>query len=113
MSNHIIPVVFNNRNGNGEEQYQQWLTQHRDGFVLNTTRSQGGRAKYMVLHRAVCRSISEYTNAKTPGCYTQGTYIKICALDIESLKTWATDNGRSDGSFSSEFPRCCRQTDTV
>ncbi|MBE7467783.1 MAG: hypothetical protein HS114_15610 [Anaerolineales bacterium] len=108
MTNHT-PVIFDKHNSNNEEQYQTWLTQNPDGFVVNTTWNTRERANYMVLHRATCKSISNYTAKKKWGGYTQRNYIKVCAQDIESLRDWIKNNGRPNGSFTREFPRCCKQ----
>ena len=87
--------------------YLKWLSQHPSGFVLNTEKSKN--PNYMVLHRAWCQSISQVGNPGRPGRFTERDYIKICAPDEESLRNWARQHGRSDGSFSSEKCYCLSQ----
>src|SRR5262245_56796379 len=57
--------------------YFKWLKAHPEGFVLNTTRKKN--PKYLVLHRATCRTISEYSGKQKPGGFTERDYIKVCA----------------------------------
>ena len=52
-------VVFDN----SDTDYQAWLSANPTGFVLNARRSLV--PSYMVLHRASCPSISQYTRMKT------------------------------------------------
>lgn len=91
----------------GDGAYLQWLTQHPHGFVLNTARSSS--PGYMVLHRAVCPSISTYTHNARPGGFTERDYIKVCSADIEQLRVWVRQHGRPDGSFSRDCPLCSPQ----
>jgi len=88
-----------------DESYLRWLASHQDGLVVNTTRSRS--PSYMVLHRASCPYITAYMGrASRPGGFTERGYIKVCAVDVPSLRAWARQHGRLDGSFSSECPRC-------
>jgi hypothetical protein len=89
---------------NDDAAYLHWLAQHPRGFVINTPR--GKPASYMVLHRATCASVGEYNRMARPGGFTERSYIKICAPDIESLRTWVRQHGRLDGSFSAHCSRC-------
>lgn len=57
-----------------DEAYFEWLNQYEDGFVLNTRRTKD--ANYMVLHRATCHSISQYTGRARAGGFTERDYIK-------------------------------------
>lgn len=43
--------------------YLRWLTTHPDGYVLNTERNPSPR--YLVLHRASCRTISTLPRGAT------------------------------------------------
>ena len=91
---------------NDDNAYLAWLDHYLDGFVINTTRSRN--ASYMVLHRAGCPHISIPRKMVGPGGFTEREYIKICSINVESLRKWVRENGRRDGSFSSECP-CVEQ----
>ena len=56
-----------------DDGYEEWLAGHPTGFVLNVERSP--RAANIMLHRAVC-----YTISGSPARGTQWTrdYIKLC-----------------------------------
>ncbi len=88
-----------------DDLYQDWLAANANGFVINTSRAR--RAKYMVLHRARCPSISKYTEFARPhGGFTERDYIKVCAPTVDELRGWVKSNGRDDGSFSNECSHC-------
>lgn len=93
-------TVFDNH----ERKYQAWLRSHLGGYVLNTRRKPD--PEYMVLHRAHCRTISQYHAMARPGGYTERDYIKVCADSEVELRAWAKANGRRDGSFSKECSLC-------
>lgn len=84
--------------------YQQWLSQHSSGFVINTERTK--KPGYMVLHTTQCKHISQYKTMALTGGFTERLYVKICADNIDSLRAWTKQNGRPDGSFSSECSHC-------
>jgi hypothetical protein len=88
----------------GDTQYQSWLREHYDGFVLN--RRRGKSDSYLVLHRASCPMISTYNDMAKPGGFTERNYIKVCSTKTEPLKEYARSIGRSDGSFSGMCSRC-------
>jgi hypothetical protein len=52
-----------------DRDYQRWLGENRNGFVVNTTRDYS--PDYMVLHRASCRHISEPSHETEPGGFTE------------------------------------------
>lgn len=87
-----------------EAGYLDWLSRNPQGFVINTPR--GRPTNYMVLHRATCRSISQYNRMARPGGFTERDYIKICAPDVAGLQDWTRQHGRSDGSFSQVCQLC-------
>ena len=79
-------IVFRN----DERSYLKWLSDQPHGYVLTTSRS--APARYMSLHGATCKLISEYKNNK-PGAFTERSYIKICSTDLEALRTWVLSKG--------------------
>jgi len=88
--------------------YLRWLGDHPSGYVVNTWRLPS--PNYMVLHRANCRSISEYTAHSAPGAFTERQYSKACAETVSDLRRWVRANGQPDGSFTSEACPRCRPT---
>lgn len=78
--------------------YLSWVTHHRAGFVLDCLRppSKGRRT----LHRAACPEIK--TSSKKRTHWTTGRHMKACAMDEESLKTWAAEQ-------TGAVLRTCRQ----
>jgi hypothetical protein len=87
-----------------DAQYQKWLAANPSGYVVNPNRSHAPR--YMVLQRASCKHSSEPVHETEPGGFTERQYIKVCASDVQSLRTWVADNGRPDGTFSNECGNC-------
>lgn len=85
-----------------DDSYQEWLAENPSGFVINTMRNCS--TDYMVLHRATCSSISQYTDMAQPGGFTERKYIKICADTIEDLEYWIRRHGAK--TFSNECSRC-------
>jgi len=87
-----------------EKEFQAWLAQNPDGFVINTRRNRP--PSYMVLHRATCSKIWEYNRMARPGGFTERNHIKICSSTKRNLSDWVKLNGRSDGSFSKRCSFC-------
>jgi hypothetical protein len=87
-----------------EAGYLAWIREHPAGFVLHTERNKN--PYYMILHRATCPQISEYTAKMRPGGFTERDFIKICSLDVDCLRLWIPRHGRPDGSFSSTCSVC-------
>jgi hypothetical protein len=59
---------------NDDDGYLGWISQHPDGFVINT--STRPSPAYLKLHRATCSTISRLQpQAKT---FTDGDYSKLC-----------------------------------
>ena len=85
-----------------DEGYLVWIASNPDGLVLNVRRNSD--SNYVVLHRAICRSIS--TDKREPGAYTARSFRKICATDISELRAAAKREGRGDGSFSKRCSLC-------
>ena len=95
-----MPIIFD---GN-DDAYQNWLTENPRGYVMNARRNMA--PSYRVLHRAFCSSIRNYSAQKCQGAFTQRSYIKICAPDVDDLRDWLRRNGRPNGTFSKECSRC-------
>jgi hypothetical protein len=89
-----------------DKSYLSWIVEHPNGYVVNVRRNEN--QSYMVLHKSTCGTIQNlYRSAgATDGGFTEHNYLKICAKDIEDLKTYARAHGRADGSFSKECGRC-------
>jgi len=84
--------------------YQKWIRENKDGFVLNVQRNIS--SQYMVLHKANCRKIYEYNRMSRPGGFTERQYIKVCGKDLEELHGWAARNGSLGGRFSKACSFC-------
>ncbi len=65
-----------------EKAYLDWIQNNPNGYVVNTNRKPN--KKYLMLHKAVCSSIST-----SFGNYTTHEYIKFCSLNLEKLENWA------------------------
>lgn len=85
-----------------ETSYERWLHVNPEGFVVNTFRRPA--ARYFVLHRATCHSISKHKPHTDAAAFTGGRYIKICAHSPEDLLVWARSNGIEE--FSSYCTAC-------
>jgi len=81
--------------------YERWLTDHPDGFVINTERNPTRR--YLRLHRAACRMIS---GTPTNGRAWTINYTTACGDEAE-LQRWARSLGgeASPCSFCVDLPR--------
>ena len=80
-------IVFeNNENG-----YLQWIAANPEGYVLNSYRRIS--PKYMVLHRATCRTINEYLKNMAENAFTGGQYMKICSSNHADLSAWVNASG--------------------
>lgn len=95
-----MAIEFNNNDKN----YQAWLAANPYGFVLNTPRNHS--PEYMVLHKASCFSISNYTRMAQPGGFTERQYVKVCGKIVDDLRTWVRQHGRPDGSYTGECRLC-------
>lgn len=83
-----------------DEGYQNWVTNHLQGYVINTYQNANAtQANYMSLHQASCRHISNFEGGNS-GAFTAGQYMKVCATDVASLRDWVKVHGRDDGSFT-------------
>src|SRR5271157_5212954 len=100
-----MPIeVFDGRNAaHGDENYLIWMRTHQDGYVVNTWRNID--PNYMALHRPSCASITDEARYES-GAYTERQLTKICADTIDELRDWVRQNGRPDGSFTSDRCYC-------
>jgi hypothetical protein len=80
-----------------DKAYQEWVTKHPQGFVINT--NQGVSPEYMALHKATCGHVSNFDN-REQGAFTERGYMKVCSTEIDQLREWAKVHGRTDGSFT-------------
>lgn len=67
--------------------YQEWLADHRSGYVVNTGRNPS--AAYLMLHRADCHTI---TGTPAAGSTFTGDYSKVCGSRDE-LEAFAAKLG--------------------
>ncbi|MDN4546389.1 HNH endonuclease signature motif containing protein [Pseudomonas sp. C32] len=74
-----------------ETEYQNWIASNPNGFVLTTTKNIS--ISYMVLHRATCRTISQYMSNMAKGAFTGKRYIKICSNNPGDLSDWVETQG--------------------
>lgn len=84
--------------------YQAWLAMNRQGYVINLRRNLS--PSYMVLHKASCPTISNYGGMSKKGGFTERSFIKVCALELDVLRQWARSHGRGNATFSNECSRC-------
>jgi hypothetical protein len=69
-----------------DDDYLNWVTAHRAGYVINVSRGERGVA---MMHSAACHTIV----SRPP--FT-GPYIKICSTALAELHQWASDHRRAD-----------------
>jgi DNA-binding MarR family transcriptional regulator len=84
---------------NEDRAYQNWVTHHRLGFVLDGRRQPRGRG--LTLHRAACPEV-KFSPAKRRR-WTTGNRFKACALDRSELENWARDES---GQPAEHCPLC-------
>lgn len=75
---------------NDEGEYQGWLKNNPEGYVLTTVRDID--PGYMSLHRASCRMISQYMKTMATDAFTGRRYIKICSRSPNALAAWIRVN---------------------
>lgn len=74
-----VPTVetFDDR----ESEYLDWIARHPDGYVANADRADVV-PQYPMIHRASHRLMS----SERIGGFTTGAYIKLCSIDLETLR---------------------------
>ena len=76
----------------GEERaYWNWVTHHRQGFVLDGRR--GLKPGHFVLHRASCAEMRRKTSNRSH--WTTGGRFKSCASTPDELQQWSTEHGQT------------------
>ena len=87
---------------NDDRGYLDWVAANKSVYVLNSYVHPS--RDYLILHKATCGSITSASRTH----YTSRGYIKVCAMDIESLAAWAreeTDAGPCPcGLCKPEYP---------
>lgn len=86
---------------NDDAAYLRWIAENPEGFVLNVERLP--RPAYLILHRATCTTI---VKPRDDGAYTDRSYQKVVARDLNELRGYARRVGRPDGSFSKACGHC-------
>jgi hypothetical protein len=84
---------------NEDRAYQNWVTHHRLGFVLDGHRKP--RASHLVLHRADCPEVRVSPSKRHH--WTTGNRLKACSLDLRELETWASEE---TGKATDHCPHC-------
>jgi hypothetical protein len=86
--------------------YLEWIAKNPNGFIINMRKNES--PDYMVLHKASCHTIKHLNKNRgaKEGGFTEHEYKKVGAFDIDSLRKWVKNHGRSDGSFSKECGLC-------
>jgi hypothetical protein len=72
-----------------DDEYHGWMSQHPEGYVLNTKRQND---PYAVLHVSGCHHISTYTRKHGKNAFTGGDYIKVCSDSANNLYRWTKTN---------------------
>lgn len=78
--------------------YQNWVTRHRRGFVVDGRRRSGWRD--LVLHRATCPHIRSRADRRTH--WTTAGKFKACALNPQELQLWAEEETGEDAGVCGE-----------
>jgi hypothetical protein len=97
----MIATTFENRDGEGDSPYLQWLSNNPAGWVVNTRRTLD--PEYMVLHRTSCHAISRQTSQMGGNPFTGRSYIKVCSSEPGDLLLWIIGHGGSDFSQRCSF----------
>jgi hypothetical protein len=69
-----------------DKAYLAWTAENPGAFVINKWK--GKSAKYLVLHRAKCPSITSHTKMARPGGFTERHYSKVCGMTVTALVQW-------------------------
>ncbi|KUE86588.1 hypothetical protein ASL20_22805 [Cupriavidus necator] len=75
-----------------DDEYLGWMSQHPEGYVLNTTRYE---SSYAVLHASGCHHISTYTRKYAKDAFTGENYIKVCSDRAIDVYRWSKSNRSS------------------
>jgi 5-methylcytosine-specific restriction enzyme A len=100
----MVALVFQEK----ELAYLEWLSQHSDGYVLNTYSEPS--KDYLILHSARCKSIRKAKRGAHQACFTGNGYIKVCAHEIQELSDWITELGFNEFTKTCEL---CKPVDSA
>jgi len=91
---------------NNEKDYLRWIEKNRNGFVLNTSKkiSHEFKFKYLVLHKATCKTIRKLMKNMEYGAFTERGYIKVCANSQAELLRWIGEQGGN--RFTNRCSKC-------
>lgn len=84
---------------NDDRAYLNWVTHHRQGFVLDGKRKP--TLGHLVVHRATCQEIKSGSSRHTH--WTTGSKLKACSLDRAELEAWAIEE---TGASPKPCPKC-------
>jgi hypothetical protein len=103
-----MPVeVFDGRDAARNDDADRARTAARPrGYVINTNRNIN--PGYRALHRSWCGDVTNQARYE-PGIYTERQYAQVCADSRAEFVEWVRQDGRPDGSFTSEGCRCHRR----
>lgn len=88
-----------------DSRYLQWLQDNPHGYVVNMRRRFD--PSYVVLHRAVCYSITRYPlMEKNPGGFTERDYRKLCGASIADLQGYLSKVTNKRHPFSKRCSLC-------
>lgn len=91
----MTAIVFNS----GDKPYINWMDKNPDGFVLNTSPSEG--SSYLFFHRSGCHHISQYTSRLSDGAFTTNDYVKVCSTSSGDLVDWAAKFRKKGTTYKS------------
>lgn len=81
------PLVFMIIFINDDRAYLNWVTHHRQGFVLEGRRRP--KVGHLLLHRATCAGVRPAAAKRMH--WTTGAKLKACSLDLDELRAWALE----------------------
>ena len=84
---------------NDDRAYLNWVTHHRQGFVLEGRRR--SKVGHLVLHRATCADVRPVAAKRMH--WTTGAKLKACSLNFDELRAWALEE---TGAGASPCGKC-------
>ncbi len=80
-----------------DEGYQQWVSDHPDGYVLHTSR--GSRGQPLMLHRPNCKIIS---GVNEDGSEMSQANLKLASTSPDPIESWCQQIMRSEPDLCEE-----------